>query len=192
MNDLTLLVIGKDYEAVKGFKAPGANVLIRVANVKSEPLSVIANRHLNVCTTPVFGLCHADVAFGPGALEAFTTEALLGRVCGIAGALSSGAYCCCYALTPLLRAAEVSTLDGMAVFLRPDMGLRFDEQTFDGFHCHVEDLCLQAHERGYRVTVPAADAHHVNHEQTKAWQDDYRKYRAKLAEKWKGTEFRTT
>jgi hypothetical protein len=181
---------------------------------------------LDRCKSLVFGLCHADAVFGPGALDAFVAEAMRGAVCGIVGIDLAGLYRCSFESRrdswwqgegagrgwahenenglvhsrprwPPSRIltggpGEVSTLDGMAVFFRRDLGLRFDEETFTGYHCHVEDLCLQAHSRGIPVTVPAADAHHRNHIQSQAFLADYRRYRAKLAAKWAGTEFRTT
>ena len=200
MADLFLVVVGKDTAAVNAFVMPAlssfdTHVYI-ISNNTGTPLSKISNECLefdNFRPSAVFGLCHADVVFGPDALEDFTAEAMRGAVCGIVGVDLAGCYRCCYSPeTPFCGPGPVSTLDGMAVFFRRDLGLRFDEQTFDGFHCHVEDLCLQAHKRGIPVTVPAADAHHRNHGQSQAWLVDYRKYRRRLAEKWKGTEFRTT
>src|ERR1035437_8308945 len=81
MNDLTLVVVGKDRESLGEFEAPKSSaVLIYVANVEGRSLAVIANEHLRRCVTPVFGLCHADVVFGPGALDAFAVEAVRGHV----------------------------------------------------------------------------------------------------------------
>jgi hypothetical protein len=201
MIDLTLVVVGKDDADATSFPMPdciewcnqtegGTHILV-FGNNCGTPLSVLANRELNRYESEVFGLCHADVVFGRGALEAFIVEAMRGAVCGIVGADLTGALQCCYTAGRAVP-SDVSTLDGMAVFFRADLGLSFDEQTFDGFHCHVEDLCLQAHARGIPVTVPAADAHHRNHTQSQAWLADYQMYRKRLAEKWKDTVFRTT
>jgi GT2 family glycosyltransferase len=203
-SSLTLVVVGKDRGDIELFQQPeGRHRLWLVANAGREPLSKVANRHLDECKTEVLGLCHADTVFGPGAIEAFTALALEGSVCGIVGVDLAGHYRCSYndqrddwwrreGSIVVAGPGPVSTLDSMAVFFRKDLGLRFDEQTFDSFHCHVEDLCLQAHARGIPVTVPAADACHRNHKQSQEWLAGYRVYRARLAEKWKGTEFRTT
>ena len=87
----------------------------------------------------------------------------------------------------------VSCLDGCSVFFHRDLGLRFDEATFDGFHCHVEDLCLQAHARGIPVVVPSLKADHVGRNKDMVtWMADYRKYKERLTEKWKGIVFATT
>lgn len=203
MANLTLVYIAKNQAGLDAFDlthTAGVEV-IGWANDAVLPLSKIGNEMLDRCQSPVFGLCHADAVFGPGALDAFTAEAMRGSVCGIVGVDLAGVYHCSYnsdrdrwwkGSQRIGEPGEVSTLDGMAVFFRRDLGLRFDEETFDGYHCHVEDICLQAHSRGIPVTVPAADAHHRNHTQIPAFLADYRRYRAKLAEKWAGAEFQTT
>jgi hypothetical protein len=210
MSNLTLVYIAKDQAGLDFFSlrhfrfhgAPQVDVeYIGWANDAGSPLSKIANEMLDRCKSPVFGLCHADAVFGPGALDAFVAEAMRGAVCGIVGRTIEGLYR--VSRRPMRDSwwdgkarmagpGPVSTLDCMAVFFRRDLGLRFDEETFDGFHCHVEDLCLQAHARGIPVTVPLADAHHRNHTQSWAFLADYRRYRLKLTEKWAGTEFQTT
>jgi metal-sulfur cluster biosynthetic enzyme len=78
------------------------------------------------------------------------------------------------------------------VFFRRDIGLRFDESTFTSFHCHVEDLCMQAKQRGMPVIVPFADATHASEMPSPAWRADYMTYRARLASKWRGFRFVTT
>lgn len=212
LSPLTLVYIAKDQAGLDAFDlthTAGAEV-VGYANDAELALSRIGNEML-ACSgwmtagSPVFGFCHADAVFGPGALDAFVAEAMRGAVCGIVGIDLAGLYRCSFesrrdswwqgeGAGRILTGGpgEVSTLDGMAVFFRRDLGLRFDEETFTGYHCHVEDLCLQAHSRGIPVTVPAADAHHRNHIQSQAFLADYRRYRAKLAAKWAGTEFRTT
>ena len=214
MSDLTLVVVGKDMEAIRRFDASHVEgvSLALLANTLGEPLSKIANNWLDNCDTPVFGLCHADVIFGAGALQEFAAAAMLGQLCGIVGRDLKGVYRCSYNRAAAEKSwwcegvltggpGIVSTLNGMAVFMRRDLGelhaasglpLRFDEETFDGFHCHVEDLCLQAAALGISVVVPSADAHHRNHKQTGSFLQDYRMYRARLEAKWKGTEFATT
>lgn len=203
LNGLTLIFVAKDqpdldafdWSCTKGVAVKG------IRNARNEPLSVIANSELDLCETAVFGLCHADAVFGPGALDAFTAEAMAGAVCGIVGRDMQEVYRCSWldsrdswwsdnVLTG--GPGPVSTLDGMAIFFRRDTALRFDSETFDGLHCHVEDLCLQAHAYGLSVVVPRADAYHRNHHQAAKFLLDYQRYRAKLEAKWKGTAFRTT
>ena len=194
MKLLTLVYVAKDNADLDAFDKTFCDAadLVGIVNVGRLPLAAIGNELLDRCQTPIFGLCHADAVFGLNALGAFISEAMAGAVCGIVGVRLDGKYECCYSIERT-AASPVSTLDGMAVFFRRSLGLHFDAETFDGLHCHVEDLCLQAHAWGIiPVTVPAADAHHRNHQQTAAWTRDYQMYRARLAEKWQGMEFRTT
>lgn len=198
-----LLVIGKDSAALSKFDMTnlGGVTLVAQKNPDRRSLAAIANEVIGSGNhIEVFGLSHTDVVFGPGAIAALVCVAWNGRVAGIVGRDLQGAFRCCSRPEQYDRGAGqlftgpglVSTLDSMAVFFRPDSGLRFDAATFDGLHCHVEDLCLQAHTRGIPVVVPAADAYHVDHEITEAWKAEYQEYCARLAAKWVGTEFQTT
>lgn len=193
--------MGKDAAALAEFDAPGRAFFRMVANDRRESLAAIANRELDDTRTPVFGLCHSDVVFGYGGLESFVRHAKQGAVCGVVGRDRAGAYRCCSRPEHYDKGAgslfagpgPVTTLDSMAVFFRPDSGLRFDAETFDGFHCHVEDLCLQAGARGVPVLVPPANAYHREHPAPHAnWMNEYFGYRARLSVKWQGKEFYTT
>jgi hypothetical protein len=161
----------------------------RVSNSQKTPLATIGNRFLDSAKwAAVIGLCHADTSFGPGAIESFAGTAHAGAIAGIVGIDSDRVY-----RWSKDNPGQVSTLDSCAVFLRRDLGLRFDETVFDGMHCHVEDLCLQASRAGIPVIVPPAEADHVGARTLIAeWQSDYRLYRDKLSEKWAGVEFETT
>lgn len=189
---LTLLAIGKNEASLKSFdqESIGGTELVLLANTKHEPLSTIANRHL-ANSREVFGLCHANTIFGLGSLDIFVKTALEGKICGIVGKDIDGKYRWCS-----LNPGKVSTLDGLAVFFPVRYKLQFDDKTFDGFHCHVEDLCLQAQKMGIEIVVPAANASHKDTNRTpsesEAWQRDYWNYRAILGNKWKGTTFHTT
>lgn len=175
-------------------------------SILKRPLSEIANVILGECRTPVFGLVHADVFFdSPMArvadpakvfrpdLEILAECALAGKVCGIVGAdLLPQRYWWGHSL-PDGAEHPVSCLDGSSIFFRTDLGLQFDEVTFDGFHCHVEDLCLQAHARRISVVVPAVKTDHAGRSTyDPGWQAQYRVYRQRLAEKWNGTVYQTT
>jgi hypothetical protein len=195
--DLTLVVVAAtdvDLALFRPVETDGAEMRLIVNDI-GESLAGIANRELDASQRAVFGLCHADTVFEAGSLAAFTRTAQAGVVCGLVGADMAGIYHCCYKPNAAWRAGgpgTVSTLDAMGVFFRRDL-LRFDAEIFDGFHCHVEDLCLQAAARGIPVLVPPAAAHHRNHDHTREeWQAQYQVYRQRLIAKWEGTEFRTT
>jgi len=209
--DLTLVVVAADPEDARRFDwthVNAARVLLQI-NYYALPLSLIGSASLAIAHGQVFGLCHADVTFGPGALDALAECAGGGAVCGVVG------------MNPDLKEGDpganpgatrknqrwgevwayqnpgpVSTLDSAAVFFRRDSGLRFDPINFDGMHCHVEDLCLQAHAKGMPVVVPAANATHQSNPKLQDWSDwwhtDYRKYRQRLDQKWTGVRFGTT
>ena len=179
-------------------------------------LSSIANEKLDASMCSVFGLVHADMVFEVGSLEAFYACAMTGAVCGACGRsfsyrdnsmgyegdtsyvwskdwgrpnvrqLAAG-----YPANPL-GPCPVSTLDSSCIFFRRDLGLRFDERTFDGFHCHGEDLCLQAQSRGIPVLVPAANAWHASPDHNGPnWGAERDVYYHKMKAKWHQLEFVT-
>lgn len=192
MKDLTLVVVGKDVQEAAAFDLTHVDVgeLFLIGNEEGKSLSSIGNRYAETCRTAVLGLVHADCTFGPGALATFTRAALEGSVCGIVGVSIGYEYRWCSK-----NPGIVSTLDSCSVFFRLDSGLRFDEKVFDSFHCHVEDLCLQAQAKGIPVIVPSASAEHRGNAWRTirdVWMPQYEIYRARLGRKWKGTDFITT
>ena len=189
---LTLVAIGKNEKSLKRFDEENIEdtVLVLIANAKREPLSTIANRYLPY-SKDVFGLCHANAWFGPGSLEIFVKIAMEGKVCGIVGKSLTGEYHWCHT-----NPGKVSTLDGCSIFFPVRYKLQFDDKLFTGFHCHTEDLCLQAQKIGVETVVPLANASHLDSDHTpsegEVWWKDYWRYRELLGNKWKGTEFSTT
>lgn len=218
MLDLTLVVIAKNDEDMRRFRQAHWYLLEyeAVVNRRGRSLASIANEHLDASNQSVFGLCHADMVFCPGSLEAFYECAKTGAVCGACGRsfshrdpdvgpgdssyvwskdwgrptarqLAAG-----YPLNPK-GPAQVSTLDSSCIFFRHDLGLRFDEATFDGFHCHGEDICLQAQSRGIPVLVPAAGAWHACPDVNGPdWGKERDVYYRRLKDKWPQLEFVTT
>lgn len=191
VSDLTLVVVAKNSADLAQFDRThvAGCELVLVANDSRTALSRIGNRYLASARTPVLGLVHADCWFGPGALAAFTATAMAGNVCGIVGvSLPDLVY-----QWSCRNPGSVSTLDSCSVFFRRDAWLRFDEVRFDSLHLHVEDLCLQAEERGIPVVVPAADANHRGSTSNgDIWLAEYRRYRERLCLKWAHRQFATT
>jgi hypothetical protein len=188
---LQLVVVAKDAADMRAFNrahVPDWVDLVEVVNTERQSLSSIGNYYLRVGRAPVFGIVHADCHFGPDALKVFYEEAMEGRVCGIVGLCLNLVYHWCRDLP-----GRVSTLDSCSVFFRRDLQLKFDEQTFDSFHLHVEDVCLQAEARNISVTVPYAEASHKGATQNgAAWLEEYHRYRSKFGEKWADRKFATT
>jgi hypothetical protein len=240
MIDMTLLVVAKNLSDLLAFDA---QELLQIkyspmlANVGGRSLAAIANDHLERFPSKVFGLCHADMVFRDGSLQAFYDCAMLGAVCGACGRTTryrdaepgrqgcssyvwskdwghpterqriagypifnlehhqavdrEGILRSCFIRTP--PACPVSTLDSSCIFFRTDLGLRFDAATFDGFHCHGEDICLQAQSRGIPVFVPAANAWHACADTNGPdWGKERDVYYRRLKAKWPGLDFVTT
>jgi hypothetical protein len=143
--------------------------------------------------------CHPDIEFPPGALSQmcglFDARLRCGAV-GVVGislggrCLWSGSYC---------KPKQVSTLDSCAIMVDRRQGFRFDEQTFDGFHCVVEDYCLQVEDQGYGsyVAAPFPCAHWgatllENAGRCEAWMSDFLEYSQRLERKWPRRLYCTT
>lgn len=199
---LYIVVVGKDQASVDKFFADSPAVskeisgcIVGIANGSpGTGLGKLGNIYLQrarVTGYSVFGLCHADCTFGPGALGIFEQTALSGKVAGIVGRDIRGGYR--WANGAGIGPGPVSTLDCSCIFFRTDIGLCFDDLVFASHHCVVEDFCIQASYRGIESVVPAADASHRGEStQRPEWQKEYWHYRGLLERKWPGREFRTT
>jgi len=202
--DLSLLVVGKDLESLREWKEPrvALNFVQKLyPNTSGHSMAKIGNDFLRASPMGVFGMCHADCSISAEALITFYDVALQGKVCGIVGRDPGKGNRWCSATKDIpglvwsLRPGPVSTLDSSSIFFRTDLGLSFDEEVFDGFHCYVEDVCLQAQSQGIQVVVPAANASHRGDSTfDPQWQQDYKKYRSRLQQKWSssGMKFETT
>jgi len=194
---LTLVVLAKNHEDLAAFQLQhvlgSVDELILLAN--NPPgfggLGAVGNYALDHGRCDVVGLVHADTVLGPGALEAFCREAAAGAVTGIVGSALGAAEIWC---NDIHETTGVSTLDSCSIFARRDIGVRFDVEIFDGFHCCVEDFCLSAAARGTPAKVPPASGckHPGTMWKRPAWIKDYFRYRALLNKKWLGTSFFTT
>jgi len=189
--DLCLVVAGQDEAECALFDETYVNCESRlIVNRENRSLAAIGNEALDQTARSVFGLCHPDIYFGQGAIEAFYTCAMAGNVCGVAGRKRSLRY-----FHSRDNPGIVSCLDDCCIFFRRDSGLRFDAETFDGFCCYAPDLCLQAESRGIPSTVPAADAHHRGNRYLTdhaGHLNPWFLYLEKLKTKWAGVEFATT
>ena len=192
----SLLVLGKNQQELQGFQLRHvlgvADELILLANDSARfgGLGAIGNSVIERSRCDVVGIVHADTVLGAGILESLRNASSRGAVTGIVGALTSSGNVWC---RDIQTETSVSTLDSCAVFMPRTLGLRFDAGAFDSFHCCVEDLCLQAHQRSTPVLVVPGPADHLGTNWGKPdWMSEYWAYRAKLSQKWAGVEFRTT
>lgn len=201
MSTLCLTVVGASQDKLAAFPLDKirreVDELVLVCNAGNVfgGYGTIANRVLDRTTCDVFGICHADTLYEPGAMTSFRDSALRSQVVGLVGKTMGNAYIWAKEVqvdTP------VSTLDACSIFFETKKGLRFDDATFDTFHCCVEDVCLDATRRGIPIVVPPAPgAHHVGDmyysgDPTRNWLGEFRTYEAKLREKYAGMDFRIT
>jgi hypothetical protein len=117
------------------------------------------------------------------AVESLERKATRWGAIGIVGRSWTGDYVWCH---DVHEPTEVCALDSCSLVTRRSFGLRFDERRFDGFHCAVEDICLQGHAVGRPCFVVPATAKHFSstlRAQGSQW-GDYRRYRRKLTVKW--------
>ena len=191
-----VLVLGKSEQELSEFRArnphaPDEARLELVANPNKVlgGYAAVANAFLDTATEDVVGVIHADTTFGIGVLRSMLREALCdgGRLTGMVGRSFDGF------VWGKDGGGAVSTLDSCAIAMPSSLGLRFDGENFDDFHCCVEDLCLQALKRGMETYVPPLYAEHIGFiERGDDWMPNYWHYRRILAEKWKDTRFVTT
>lgn len=193
-SDLALLVLGKSDAEIGDFLKASPYVaeqcrLVPIANpgAKLGGYAAVANPFVDEASESVVGVVHADTRFGLKAIPLLGGYAKAGYVTGLVGR-SRSAY-----VWGKHGGGLVSTLDSCSVFFPTSTGLRFDGKTFDDFHCLVEDLCLQARAQGLSSFVPHVNAEHIGYiDRPQDWIPNYRVYRAKLNEKWKGVPFWTT
>lgn len=202
MTTLALGIVGKSHGEIADFLivhaqalADQADELIVIANQGKRygSLAAIGNRMISFSQSDVVGLIHADTGFRSGALAVFKKRAAEGYVCGIVGRPLDGRYVWAHAG----GGADITCLDGCAIFMLRSHGLSFDEETFDGYHCAVEDVALQARSRGLSLLVPAAQADHASTSNFRLglppgnpdWLRDYYHYVAKLKAKYPDLKF---
>jgi len=200
-NTLALCVVGKNQSEVQLWLAAHdlsiVDELVVVSNDNGRygGYGHVCQRALDGTSSTVFGICHADTLFRGPALQVFRDVTAVGNVTGMVGRTMDSQY-------HWSRDGGIhspSCLDGCAVFFRRDMGLRFDVQLFDGFHCAGEDVVLAARSRGIPIVIPHADAEHTStsnfppggdHRQGHPpWLTDYYMYVDRLRNKYPKLEF---
>lgn len=197
---IALLVIGKSDAEIQWFKNQSPHVereartaLVANPNMKFGGMAAIANPFLGAATEDVVGVVHADTIFAPENLQVFARTAVDHNcITGIVGRRAPdpnerfSGYVWCHT-----GGGPVSTLDSCSIFFQRSQKFRFDGETFDSFHCVVEDICLQAQMRGISAKVPAAQAGHASAANNAQWAAKFWEYRAKLTAKYPGVIFYT-
>ncbi len=200
MTSVAVLVLGKSGEELSRFRARNPHIeandtrFVYVANPGKihGGMGQIGNRFIDEATEDIVSLIHADTTFGPGAIEKFAEAAAKGAVVGMVGCTRKEVL---WSRGP---GGKVITLDCCSVFMPRRVDLRFDDVTFDDFHCCVEDLCMTARQLGLEIEVPGEiEAHHsggmvYDHQLSLGWLQNHGAYRKALTEKWLGHEVFTT
>ena len=198
---LPLVVLGETKKslrsAVTGYSV-AADELVMVANPAARwgGYGTIGNRYLRSMLSDVIGIIHADTALSQETCDNLVAAASGGAVAGVVGCVDKiGNVWSRDVVAP----TRVSTLDSCAVFVshRTAMGfgLRFDVETFDAFHCCVEDFCLQASTQGVPVVVVPGWALHPFplDTDTQHWPPtEHKLYKDRLMKKWAGVSLGTT
>ncbi|MGE3806200.1 MAG: hypothetical protein AB7K24_16130 [Gemmataceae bacterium] len=142
--------------------------------------------------------CHPDIEFSPwglrNLLQVFADRPDCGAT-GFVGTTLQGLFVFGRARSLPRR---VSTLDSCAILVDRRHGLLFDGERFDGFHCVVEDYCLQLQRLGRTVYVaPGISFAHwgatilLNDDRRATWQADSQRYAERLSDKWGGLPYCT-
>lgn len=177
-------------DALEG-EPPVRFVLDNVGNALSTNLAYLYNILLRLEGPPTRLLVHPDVTFEPdltarlhAGLDALERHSLAWGAVGTVGRSWDGEYVWG---KDVEEPVAVCTLDACCIVVDTRHELEFDERTFDGFHCHVEDYCLQAHASGRGVFVVPAHVEHrsVTYTREGSRWGAYPKYRKRLSRKWR-------
>ena len=171
--------------------APTRFFLDNERNVVSRNMAHLYNMLARLEGPPARILLHPDVTFTPDFVVRVGTAIaeLEGRgirwgALGTVGRSWHGEYVWGHELDEPI---EVCAVDACCIVIDTRHRLSFDERTFDGFHCHVEDYCMQCHSSGLGVYVIPSQLEHASATYTRKgsrW-GDYPKYRKRLSRKWR-------
>lgn len=138
---------------------------------------------------------HPDVEFSPDLLANIPPSSIVGGV-GVVEVKKrfwsrSGERSYIWA-AEIAEATEVACFDSCLLVADRQLGLRFDDELFDGLHLCVADYCYQARSAGAKCVVPVAERfeHHSSTVRSEGYSwGNYREYRERLERKW-GRQFR--
>jgi hypothetical protein len=172
-------------------EAPVRFLLDNEDNAISRNVAYLYNLLARLEGPPVRIFSHADVTFPAdfarriaSAVDELERRNVTWGALGIVGRSWEGEYVWGHQLA---EPAEVCTVDACCAIIDTRHRISFDDRTFDGFHCHVEDYCMQCHAGGRGVFVIPSQLEHVSATYTvegSRW-GQYPKYRKRLARKWR-------
>jgi hypothetical protein len=166
-------------------------VLSNADNALTKNLASLYNVLLRLEGPTRRAFVHPDVTFGPdlvtrlsSAMDDMEAAGSPWGAIGIVGRAWEGEYVWGHETD---APQPVCTLDSCFLLTRTDLGLEFDAEHFDQFHCFVEDYCLQCHATGRGVWVVPVAAWHASatyNELGSRW-GGYDRYRKQLDKKWR-------
>lgn len=134
---------------------------------------------------------HPDVRFPPDfanrlrwAIDALHAAGVRWGALGTVGRAWDGSYVWGHEIG---QPTPVCAVDACCLVVDTSHALRFDERTFDGFHCHVEDYCMQCHAAELGVFVVPSVLEHASAtfaREGSQW-GSYATYRRRLDRKWR-------
>lgn len=170
---------------------PTRLLLDNVGNVLSRNMAHLCNVLTRLHGPSKRVVVHPDVRFPPdfanrirAAIDMLDRQGVRWGALGTVGRAWDGTYVWGHDVE---EPTPVCAVDACCLVLDTRQGLVFDERTFDGFHCHVEDYCMQCHAAGLGVLVIPAQLEHASAtyaRQGSRW-GSYAKYRRRLDRKWR-------
>lgn len=171
--------------------APTLFLLDNADNAVSRNMAHLCNVLLRLDGPPSRIIVHPDVRFPPdfairvaAAIEDLDERGVAWGALGAVGRSWEGEYVWGHEID---EPRVVCAVDACCIVVDTRQDVSFDERTFDGFHCHVEDYCMQCHAAGLGVFVVPVGLEHASAtfaSQGSRW-GAYPKYRKRLARKWR-------
>ena len=178
--------------SLEGLEEPVQTLLLSNAdNALTTNLASLYNVLLRLDGPPRRAFAHPDVSFErhlvarlTAALDELEAAGSPWGAVGIVGRAWEGDYVWGHEID---APRAVCTLDSCFLLTRTDLGLSFDADRFDQFHCFVEDYCLQCHAEGRGVWVVPVGAWHASatYNELGARWGGYDRYRKQLDKKWR-------
>jgi len=171
--------------------APVRFLLDNEDNVVSRNMAHLYNVLARLDGPPIRIFAHADVVFPAdfgrrvaAAIAELERNGVAWGALGTVGRAWNGDYVWGHGVD---EPAPVCAVDACCVVIDTRHAFAFDERTFDGYHCHVEDYCMQSHAAGLGVFVVPCRFEHLGATYAREGSQwgNYARYRKRLAKKWR-------
>jgi len=201
--EITIGWISHNPDDFNKFLGPSLERINGKFNTDSVPDTLKSSANYNIlierCKTKWIMLCHEDVAFSGDILDSINEAIEMypdSKFFGFVGANQKGS-----AKSFPEKYDDLVTCDSCFIVLNLDgLDNRFDENTFDNYHLHVEDMCMQLGGNGKTILmnylepneyleINHKDKRWIHHGSTTYFQmgscwGNYQIYKKKLNDKW--------